>query len=241
MPSSASQKKITASEAEVLAVFGSGSLPVTAALSVATPAVAGVTMIFMFAPVKRFMLLFFLMIRRPPRSTLFPYTTLFRSLTPAGNVSVSVTPVEFDGPLLDTPTKKDRFWPVPRVKIASAHDLTLVTLESLMPTSASASEAELLAEFGSGSLPVTAAFSVETPVVAGVQMIVIFAPVKRFIFFFFLMIRRPPRSTLFPYTTLFRSLTPAGNVSVSVTPVEFDGPLLDTPTKKDRFWPVPRV
>src|SRR2546425_5039282 len=27
----------------------------------------------------------------------------------------------------------------------------------------------------------------------------------RFFFFFFLMIRRPPRSTLFPYTTLFRS------------------------------------
>src|SRR2546422_5696707 len=29
------------------------------------------------------MLFFFLMIRRPPRSTLFPYTTLFRSLTSA--------------------------------------------------------------------------------------------------------------------------------------------------------------
>src|ERR1043165_10144725 len=27
-----------------------------------------------------------------------------------------------------------------------------------------------------------------------------------FSFFFFLMIRRPPRSTLFPYTTLFRSV-----------------------------------
>src|SRR2546421_9543189 len=27
----------------------------------------------------------------------------------------------------------------------------------------------------------------------------------RIFFFFFLMIRRPPRSTLFPYTTLFRS------------------------------------
>src|SRR2546422_6270611 len=27
-------------------------------------------------------------------------------------------------------------------------------------------------------------------------------------FFFFLMIRRPPRSTLFPYTTLFRSIRP---------------------------------
>src|SRR2546429_7377223 len=29
-----------------------------------------------------------------------------------------------------------------------------------------------------------------------------------FFFFFFLMIRRPPRSTLFPYTTLFRSSSP---------------------------------
>src|SRR3989337_3586930 len=31
--------------------------------------------------------------------------------------------------------------------------------------------------------------------------------------FFFLMIRRPPRSTLFPYTTLFRSL-PIGAVQI---------------------------
>src|SRR6266568_5428633 len=30
-----------------------------------------------------------------------------------------------------------------------------------------------------------------------------------FFYFFFLMIRRPPRSTLFPYTTLFRSERPA--------------------------------
>src|SRR5687768_18598816 len=29
--------------------------------------------------------------------------------------------------------------------------------------------------------------------------------------FFFLMIRRPPRSTLFPYTTLFRSRHPGGD------------------------------
>src|SRR3712207_8028153 len=29
-----------------------------------------------------------------------------------------------------------------------------------------------------------------------------------YFYFFFLMIRRPPRSTLFPYTTLFRSLDP---------------------------------
>src|SRR5438445_11378255 len=31
-------------------------------------------------------------------------------------------------------------------------------------------------------------------------------PCATILFFFFLMIRRPPRSTLFPYTTLFRSI-----------------------------------
>src|SRR5256885_17218184 len=33
------------------------------------------------------------------------------------------------------------------------------------------------------------------------------------LFFFFLMIRRPPRSTLFPYTTLFRSRITSGDPS----------------------------
>src|SRR5438445_8391787 len=37
-------------------------------------------------------------------------------------------------------------------------------------------------------------------------------------FFFFLMIRRPPRSTLFPYTTLFRS-GPIGAVQSVAEPV----------------------
>src|SRR5687768_18451985 len=36
-------------------------------------------------------------------------------------------------------------------------------------------------------------------------LLVIFPVASLFVFFFFLMIRRPPRSTLFPYTTLFRS------------------------------------
>src|SRR5258708_23512445 len=35
--------------------------------------------------------------------------------------------------------------------------------------------------------------------------------------FFFLMIRRPPRSTLFPYTTLFRSIPPR----VVITTIDF--------------------
>src|SRR5438552_17616318 len=33
----------------------------------------------------------------------------------------------------------------------------------------------------------------------------VFLLVAHLLFFFFLMMRRPPRSTLFPYTTLFRS------------------------------------
>src|SRR6266566_6274337 len=44
-------------------------------------------------------------------------------------------------------------------------------------------------------------------------MLVIFPPLLFFCFFFFLMIRRPPRSTLFPYTTLFRSSGPPGSDS----------------------------
>src|SRR5438309_11980785 len=44
-----------------------------------------------------------------------------------------------------------------------------------------------------------------------------------FIFFFFLMIRRPPRSTLFPYTTLFRSLVRFESSSVPTTlPTAYD-------------------
>src|SRR5690349_23865363 len=44
-------------------------------------------------------------------------------------------------------------------------------------------------------------------------------------FFFFLMIRRPPRSTLFPYTTLFRSahlggLLELGRVDLGIAEVE---------------------
>src|SRR6266700_6298009 len=37
-----------------------------------------------------------------------------------------------------------------------------------------------------------------------------------FFFFFFLMIRRPPRSTLFPYTTLFRSTCPSSRPACGV-------------------------
>src|SRR2546429_4305334 len=54
-------------------------------------------------------------------------------------------------------------------------------------------------------------------------------------FFFFLMIRRPPRSTLFPYTTLFRSALGRGGASglrgVRVVPHKISAP--QTRRRKD--------
>src|SRR5256886_13698940 len=75
-------------------------------------------------------------------------------------------------------------------------------------------------------------------------------------FFFFLMIRRPPRSTLFPYTTLFRSASGtiavvacavAGSVTVLPGLLELLGPRIDrgripflphlhTDRTDSRFW-----
>src|SRR2546422_10417101 len=52
-----------------------------------------------------------------------------------------------------------------------------------------------------------------------------------FLLFFFLMIRRPPRSTLFPYTTLFRS-----NPAFDVTPARYvTGYLTDRGLRKPPF------
>src|SRR2546421_6674529 len=50
-------------------------------------------------------------------------------------------------------------------------------------------------------------------------------------FIFFLMIRRPPRSTLFPYTTLFRSLGRLKQRS------ECEFPLVAERTPVSTFWP----
>src|SRR2546426_7810853 len=52
------------------------------------------------------------------------------------------------------------------------------------------------------------------------------------LFFFFLMIRRPPRSTLFPYTTLFRSLeNHDGNVQLKVVSRDGKGSRAISPAK----------
>src|SRR5215469_17734638 len=63
-----------------------------------------------------------------------------------------------------------------------------------------------------------------------------------FFFFFFLMIRRPPRSTLFPYTTLFRSLQPIflhrGARSIALSPTRSETKI---GWRDDRGRAAPRI
>src|ERR1039458_1141150 len=116
------------------------------------------------------------MIRRPPRSTLFPYTTLFRSPETGGNHGERVRASR--GPGLFGQDRKS-------TRLNSSHLGISYAVFCLKK------KKHLPGVFAKracrGFLP---------------------APVcifKLSDYFFFLMIRRPPRSTLFPYTTLFRS------------------------------------
>src|SRR6266571_1369150 len=139
---------------------------------------------------------FFLMIRRPPRSTLFPYTTLFRPCR--------------------------RAWPAPRHARrdpatwprSEEHTSELQSHVNLV--------CRLLLEKKKRNVNATSCLNIN---ITDIKPVYLHATICRSsvacsswrawsspgwlpeipCFFFFLMIRRPPRSTLFPYTTLFRS------------------------------------
>src|SRR6516165_3345510 len=137
---------------------------------------------------------FFLMIRRPPRSTLFPYTTLFRS-----HVYESLHRQSLEEP--------DVFW---REQRSEEHTSELqsqsnivcrlllekkkrnqLPIETQTARSAKASEAITSdRDVRPGLVGLGHGGGADYRGCGGI--------------FFFLMIRRPPRSTLFPYTTLFR-------------------------------------
>src|SRR3989441_943893 len=128
------------------------------------------------------------MIRRPPRSTLFPYTTLFRSGVQDGGEAT-----------LGTGTVSSGSFGIDVSLAAGLHHVAAFQTD--------------IAGNGSGG-PARSDNTLDTTAVAPTGLDLAAADdsgtsstdnITKNTSAFFLMIRRPPRSTLFPYTTLFRS------------------------------------
>src|SRR2546422_2322105 len=60
-------------------------------------------------------------------------------------------------------------------------------------------------------------------------------------FFFFLMIRRPPRSTLFPYTTLFRSRAVQAAADRITTRCPLPGAVSSGPNRRPKATRAPKM
>src|SRR6266536_3631235 len=134
----------------------------------------------------KFVVFFFLMIRRPPRSTLFPHTTLFRSRGRQDRLDELLAP----GRRRHAPDQLHR---------SEEHTSELQSRVDLVCRL-------LLAQKKSARLaPTRPSTAPSTPQVAHMRGAADPHPAPSmpdpFVFFCFLMIRRPPRSTLFPYTT----------------------------------------
>src|SRR5476649_2644377 len=117
------------------------------------------------------------MIRRPPRSTLFPYTTLFRS--PDTLMAGVVRPSSRLSPMMLARDRKS-------TRLNSSHTVISYAVFCLKKKKHKEPGPEV------GRDDQAAVQSHRDQEDAAEDLL------------FFLMIRRPPRSTLFPYTTLFR-------------------------------------
>src|ERR1039457_4923985 len=144
------------------------------------------------------------MIRRPPRSTLFPYTTLFRSQQDSRRTHLrTVAPtLPFSGEAYRSEEHTSELQSpcnlVCRLLLEKKHS-NLGFAQNLFPLYIGPRPQP---DVGRGLR--TCVYSMAQRGCLGCVWMLFH------IFFFFLMIRRPPRSTLFPYTTLFRSIL-AGN------------------------------
>src|SRR5476649_2933952 len=127
------------------------------------------------------------MIRRPPRSTLFPYTTLFRS----PDLSLVLDRIR---------NKRERAWiRETLVRRSEEHTSELQSHSDFV--------CRLLLEKKNAMLKAAERLMIlliDVFIVSSALLLAARLQPAILYFFFFLMIRRPPRSTLFPYTTLFR-------------------------------------
>src|SRR5208282_2185655 len=129
------------------------------------------------------------MIRRPPRSTLFPYTTLFRSpALPRLQGVEALRRGHFRGPARDRKS----------TRLNSSHGSISYAVFCLKKKNDT--YARLVAKLGNRNYIIKESLVAEGLSGETVEQLSNAAGRS----FFFLMIRRPPRSTLFPYTTLFR-------------------------------------
>src|SRR6267378_1090706 len=134
------------------------------------------------------------MIRRPPRSTLFPYTTLFRSLRLRAVVARLGRP--------HPPHRLRGRSEEHTSELQSRRDLVCrLLLEKKKKETVPADHLQ-----NSGSCDINIAMNASKGVSLVELLVALFIIALLFVcvLLFFLMIRRPPRSTLFPYTTLFR-------------------------------------
>src|ERR1017187_9670067 len=139
------------------------------------------------------------MIRRPPRSTLFPYTTLFRS----GRRSACRTRRARRRASGGSP-RGDR----KSTRLNSSHRCISYAVFCLKKKK---QERLLLVDdaVADDGGPDHHLDSRHAALAVGPRhQALLDHGLELALFFFFLMIRRPPRSTLFPYTTLFRSQQP---------------------------------
>src|SRR6202050_5699458 len=152
---------------------------------------------------------FFLMIRRPPRSTLFPYTTLFRSCFKA----VTQTPLPALSPHRGERAGRDR----KSTRLNSSHGSISYAVFCLKKKNNRLAPHSRQLPFANGLFGATVSIHVQS---CGHFQVGCCLPcqvsVHGSVMLFFLMIRRPPRSTLFPYTTLFRS--PESGIDVVASP-----------------------
>src|SRR6185436_19445810 len=138
--------------------------------------------------------LFFLMMRRPPRSTLFPYTTLFRSLALRGRACATAR--GRGGPARRS--REDR----KSTRLNSSHQIISYAVFCLKKKNYDSFErAVSLAQHHPAVFAILGVHPHDARLFNDEAEKKILSLINHF---FFLMIRRPPRSTLFPYTTLFR-------------------------------------
>src|SRR6516225_2740484 len=137
------------------------------------------------------------MIRRPPRSTLFPYTTLFRSHA-YGELHRSSLRIE-------NPCGTDGAADRKSTRLNSSHMSISYAVFCLKKKNENAAVATEVVVKGAIFL------NEDDDVLDSGKFGTLGSSLGRrgnmdvpFSAFFFLMIRQPPRSTLFPYTTLFR-------------------------------------